>query len=261
MIDEFDADNFDADSFDANGETANGERDPLETPEPLQDVDERNSVPNGWKAECGAKTKSGTPCRRPPLAGRTRCRLHGGASLAGASHPGFRHGKRSRYLKHLPATLKDGYKSILEDPELESMREEVGLLTVRITELVSKLGKIQAPAWSEALASLEVVIGEEDGDVREQALEALGSVLENGRDAATVYQQTWAELRGLIQERTRTATAEWKRLNDMNAVVTAEQALTFATALLNAAREVVTDRETLRRLQERMLVLLPPSNN
>jgi hypothetical protein len=29
---------------------------------------------------CGAKTRSGTPCQRPALRERNRCRLHGGLS-------------------------------------------------------------------------------------------------------------------------------------------------------------------------------------
>jgi hypothetical protein len=29
---------------------------------------------------CGAKTRAGAPCRRPPIQGRSRCRLHGGLS-------------------------------------------------------------------------------------------------------------------------------------------------------------------------------------
>jgi glucans biosynthesis protein len=29
---------------------------------------------------CGARTRSGTPCRRAPIQGRNRCRLHGGLS-------------------------------------------------------------------------------------------------------------------------------------------------------------------------------------
>jgi glucans biosynthesis protein len=31
-------------------------------------------------ARCGAKTRLGHPCRRPPVQGRKRCRLHGGLS-------------------------------------------------------------------------------------------------------------------------------------------------------------------------------------
>ena len=29
---------------------------------------------------CGARTRAGTPCQRPALKGRERCRLHGGLS-------------------------------------------------------------------------------------------------------------------------------------------------------------------------------------
>lgn len=29
---------------------------------------------------CGARTRAGTPCERPAISGRTRCRLHGGMS-------------------------------------------------------------------------------------------------------------------------------------------------------------------------------------
>jgi hypothetical protein len=32
------------------------------------------------KSLCGARTRSGTPCEKFPVAGKRRCRLHGGAS-------------------------------------------------------------------------------------------------------------------------------------------------------------------------------------
>ena len=68
---------------------------------------------------CGAKTRSGKPCQKPPLQGKNRCRLHGGASLCGVDHPNYKHGNctkaaRNRsadvsayvkYLKHLAIGL------------------------------------------------------------------------------------------------------------------------------------------------------------
>jgi hypothetical protein len=33
---------------------------------------------------CGAKTRSGGPCRAPALRGKRRCRMHGGAPGSGA---------------------------------------------------------------------------------------------------------------------------------------------------------------------------------
>jgi hypothetical protein len=40
-------------------------------------------------SRCGAKTRAGSPCRRPPVRGRQRCRLHGGLS------PGAPRGSRN----------------------------------------------------------------------------------------------------------------------------------------------------------------------
>ena len=33
---------------------------------------------------CGAKTRSGKPCKSPAVAGKKRCRMHGGAPGSGA---------------------------------------------------------------------------------------------------------------------------------------------------------------------------------
>jgi glucans biosynthesis protein len=34
----------------------------------------------GRAPTCGARTRAGGPCQRPPIRGRRRCRLHGGLS-------------------------------------------------------------------------------------------------------------------------------------------------------------------------------------
>lgn len=65
---------------------------------------------------CGARTRSGNPCQKPPLQGRNRCRLHGGLSPKGANHWNHKHGnctKESRrqtadgnaYIKYLETLL------------------------------------------------------------------------------------------------------------------------------------------------------------
>jgi len=68
-------------------------RNPKKTRKP-----DRSPGPNGWKSICGAKTRRGTPCKRPPVAGRTRCRLHGGATPFGMAHYNWKHGRRSKYF-------------------------------------------------------------------------------------------------------------------------------------------------------------------
>ena len=53
---------------------------------------------------CAAKTRSGAPCQKHPIAGRTRCRLHGGMSTGPRTPEGkaacvaahWKHGRRSK---------------------------------------------------------------------------------------------------------------------------------------------------------------------
>jgi glucans biosynthesis protein len=48
-------------------------------------------------ARCGAKTRSGRPCRSAAVAGRRRCRMHGGANGSGGPrrprNGNYRHGR------------------------------------------------------------------------------------------------------------------------------------------------------------------------
>ena len=58
-----------------------------------------------WPGQrCGARTRRGTACQKPPLAGKTRCRLHGGLSTGPKTAEGkariaaanWVHGRRSK---------------------------------------------------------------------------------------------------------------------------------------------------------------------
>jgi hypothetical protein len=154
-------------------------RDPLQTPLPHAER------PNGWRSQCGAKTRSGEPCKRPPVAGRTRCRQHGGASLAGVCSPRFKHGRRSRYLKHLTGSLAAGYRAALADPRLLELTEDVALVTARIGELLAK-GKYDAEAvagvWEQLPRLLnlraKLALAEQQRAIDAQALLPVAVVLE-----------------------------------------------------------------------------------
>jgi hypothetical protein len=47
-------------------------------------ADNPKEADGGPEYLCGARTRSGAPCRRAKAFGRTRCRLHGGAHGSGA---------------------------------------------------------------------------------------------------------------------------------------------------------------------------------
>jgi hypothetical protein len=56
---------------------------------------------------CGAKTRSGAPCKSSPVTGRRRCRMHGGADGSGAPR-GSRNGnfKHGRFTEEVQTTRR-----------------------------------------------------------------------------------------------------------------------------------------------------------
>ena len=60
---------------------------------------------------CGAKTRSGAPCRSPAVSGKKRCRMHGGAHGSGAQKGNIN-------------ALKHGWYSA----EFKEMRREVNAM-------------------------------------------------------------------------------------------------------------------------------------
>jgi hypothetical protein len=57
----------------------------------------RNTGPMLSSQRCGAKTRSGKPCRFPAVNGKKRCRMHGGAPRSGAPRGNKNALKHGRY--------------------------------------------------------------------------------------------------------------------------------------------------------------------
>jgi hypothetical protein len=57
----------------------------------------RNTGPMLSSPRCGARTRSGQPCRSPGVAGKRRCRMHGGAHGSGAPRGNSNALKHGRY--------------------------------------------------------------------------------------------------------------------------------------------------------------------
>jgi hypothetical protein len=59
----------------------------------------RNTGPMLDSRRCGAKSRSGKPCRSPAVTGKKRCRMHGGAAGSGAprgNKNALKHGRNTR---------------------------------------------------------------------------------------------------------------------------------------------------------------------
>ena len=82
----------------------------------------RNIGPMLSSPRCGAKTRSGEPCLAPPVRGKKRCRMHGGAPGFGAP-PG-----NTNALKHGHFTRD----AIAERRSIQSLLRESRALIAKI---------------------------------------------------------------------------------------------------------------------------------
>lgn len=100
------------------------------------------------KPYCGAATRAGTPCKRSPLAGKRRCKLHGGAST-GAGNPA-RPGNRNA-LKHglYSDRLTDEEKALLQLMPVGNLDEEVRLARVLLMRTLEAEETDDGALWTD----------------------------------------------------------------------------------------------------------------
>jgi hypothetical protein len=70
----------------------------------------RNTGPMLSSSRCGAKTRSGSPCRSPAVRSKRRCRMHGGAPGSGAprgNQNARKHGLYTREAKAARRRIRD----------------------------------------------------------------------------------------------------------------------------------------------------------
>jgi hypothetical protein len=181
---------------------------------------------------CGRKNRQG--CRRanPPLAGRTACRHHGGETPRGPAGPHRRHGRSSVFAERLHERSRSIFTTLVTDPELLAMNNEIALIDLRLLELVDALyGEEAAHPWTAAGAATAADTVAELRRLRDAAGPAEPERLMNlltelvGRlDDDDDYREEWRELRTLADLRRRLVDTEGKRLERMQLFITAEEA-------------------------------------
>lgn len=201
---------------------------------------------NPDKKKCGAKTRSGGVCDAWAMP-NGRCRLHGGKSLGGLMSGTFKHG---RYSKYLPTRMLDRYRDAQDDTELLAMREEIALLDARLTDVLSRVDTGEAgELWSQArdaYSALTDALQKKDADGINYSMVTLGRLLGRGQaDWAA-----WREITNLLEQRRKLVESERKRLVEMQQMITAEQAVNYASALALAVKEHVTDPGLLSKINE-----------
>lgn len=105
---------------------------------------------------CGARTRSGEPCKRAPMTGKTRCKLHGGASTGApkGNSNAVKHGFYSDAL--LPEE-----KALYERAEVGSLDDEIRLARVKLHRYVRLAGSVDLMDMVDGALQVTRKIGEE----------------------------------------------------------------------------------------------------
>ena len=82
----------------------------------------RNTNPMRTSPRCGAQTRKGTPCQAPAVAGKKRCRMHGGGKGSGA-----------------PIGNQNALKTGLHTAEAKALRKHIRELTRQSKKLIEEL--------------------------------------------------------------------------------------------------------------------------
>lgn len=206
----------------------------------------------GERRICGATTRAGTPCQRPPLAGRTRCRLHGGATPVGIASPHFRTGRYSRYL---PDRLAARYEEARRDPELLNLTDELAAVDALLGELLGQLDRGESgAAWSALQAKwAELARAKALGRAGEAAvaLEEIGAVIERGALQLAAY----VEIGRLLEQRRKLTEAEVRRRVVMRFLIHVEQVESLLVAVQEVIRHHVHDRQALAAIAAELRAL------
>lgn len=187
--------------------------------------------------ECGAKTKSGKPCRAPAMA-NGRCRIHGGATPRGHALPQTTHG---RYSKHLPTRLAALYAETESDTELLSVRQDIRLIDALILSNFDKLDTGESKQyWDDMLKWIlkaRVAYKSENYATLEQALDEMEAITDGRR----LHYATEQEIRDKVEQRRKLVETEQKISLQGERAISVEQLMLLMSSVLQVITSVVKD--------------------
>ena len=180
-------------------------------------------------------------CQNYREPGLTVCRIHGAKSPSGFEAKGFQTG---RYSRALPRHLTERFETLVADPEILDLSRDLALLDARAEELIARLESGESSqAWQaarDALTRLDAALREDDERELELSMRQLVGIL----SAAAGREATWRDIRELLQERRLLAETERRRLVDLHQMVTVEELMLFASALVGIVNRYVDDQST-----------------
>lgn len=170
----------------------------------------------------------------------------------GIASPHFRNGRHSKYL---PTRLLERYAAFVTDDNILELNGEIALLDSRIAELVERVDRGESgelwerlgSAWASFLEASRAKKGSETA----VALAVVGDTINNGVADA----HAWHEIATLVNHRRRLVAEERKRRLDMEQMLSAQEAMSFVQAVVQAVKENVTDPKALVAISARLAEL------
>lgn len=178
-------------------------------------------------------------CEHNAVHGRPYCRLHGGHAVVGVESPNFTTGRYSAYVRH--ADLAGRMEHIRQDPELNSLRENLILVDARIGQLLEMVdGASIIPRWADARDAFHeyrAAYRSGDADTAMKRLAQLERLLDEGGSEEDV----WHQIGQQTELRRRLAESEAKILEKLNWTFSIEEGVLFIRALVEISREFVPE--------------------
>jgi hypothetical protein len=185
---------------------------------------------------CGARSRSGAPCRQPGMRPSGKCKHHGGKTPRGLKNANLRTG---RYSKAFPRRLQDRFEAAMRDKELLSLRKDIALLDSMLAYRLAELCESERRADPETINSLVWNLiecwGIQSHSEVDRALERLRA--EVGRQKAE--EATCREIRALIRDKARLISREHRRMRDLDQHLTVEEGMLLIRTLTASIRRAV----------------------
>lgn len=212
----------------------------------MEAIEPSNKNAENEKSVCGAKlrNKPGRTCQRAPTAGRSRCRLHGGATPRGIASPHFRTGYMSAQL---PARLMARMEAAMNDETLHSLNKDIAFVSARVDDVLQRLvddGEA-ATNWQKLLLLRDEFLASQSDQERGHIVRRIFDLLIVAEKELAVFD----EAHRLIDQRANLIKKETERQLKLSQGVTLDQVAVYFRNLTTAVREHV-DQATLARIYD-----------
>jgi hypothetical protein len=187
----------------------------------------RGQVPEEERCK-GMSRQTKEPCKRRRSPGSEYCIHHSGRAPKGGAHPGFKHGRRSKYM---PSNLFEHFNNFVNDPEIAHHRKSIAQIDAMVEEAwddyevggTPQLWRKLKTAWRK----VEKARAGRDAAGLWEAIDEVGSLIGRGAEQT----QRMDRIVKLLDQRRKHANSELKRRLAKERTFTHEEAAAYYTAL------------------------------